>query len=96
MEEARCKKLSQRSKGGGTKRYNCQSMSLLEGSDGWLEWSEGWLEGSEGQPAGSEGQLAGCKGHPEGGRTNRQTDGQTEFLPILQDFVPCLGRCPKS
>ena len=24
------------------------------------------------------------------------TDGQTEFLPILQDFVPYRGRCPAS
>ena len=22
-------------------------------------------------------------------------EGRTEFLPILQDFVPCQGRCPK-
>ena len=29
-------------------------------------------------------------------RTDRRTDGRTEFLPILQDFVPCRGRCPKS
>ena len=33
------------------------------------------------------------------GRTDRWTDGHTdryiEFLPILQDFIPCWGRCPK-
>ena len=29
------------------------------------------------------------------GRTDVRTDGRTEFLPILQDFVPCRGRCPK-
>ena len=23
-------------------------------------------------------------------------DIQTEFLSILQDFVPCRGRCPKT
>ena len=28
------------------------------------------------------------------GRTDRRTDVRTEFLPILQDFVPCRGRCP--
>merc|ERR1712242_435808 len=28
----------------------------------------------------------------QGGRT----DGHTEFLPILQDFVPSRGRCPKN
>ena len=32
---------------------------------------------------------------PEGGMDGR-TDGQTENLPILQDFVPCLGRCLAS
>ena len=26
---------------------------------------------------------------------DRWTDGQTENLPILQDFVPYRGRCPK-
>ena len=25
-----------------------------------------------------------------------QTDVRTEFLPILQDFVPCRGRCPAT
>ena len=25
-----------------------------------------------------------------------RTNGRTEFLPILQDFVPYRGRCPKS
>ena len=50
----------------------------LEGSDGQLEASEGQLEGPEGQPAVSEGQ-------PKG---DGQIDKQTEFLPILQDFVP--------
>ena len=51
--------------------------------------SDGQLEGSGGQPAGSEGQ-------PEGGRAEKRTDKQTEFLPILQDFVPSRGRCPKT
>ena len=29
-------------------------------------------------------------------RTYVWTYVRTEFLPILQDFVPCRGRCPKS
>ena len=29
------------------------------------------------------------------GHTDGRTDGWTEFLPILQDFVPYRGRCPK-
>ena len=29
------------------------------------------------------------------GRTDVRTYIRTEFLPILQDFVPCWGRCPK-
>merc|ERR1711895_315254 len=30
------------------------------------------------------------------GRTGGQTDGRTENLPILQDFVPYQGRCPAT
>ena len=30
------------------------------------------------------------------GPTDRQTDEQTENLPILQDFVPLLGPLPKK
>ena len=30
------------------------------------------------------------------GWTNGWTDGQMEFLPILQDFVPSRGRCPAT
>ena len=36
---------------------------------------------------------------PGGGtdkRTDERTDGRTEFLPILQDFVPYRGRCPTT
>ena len=32
---------------------------------------------------------------PEGGM-DRQTNGRTENLPILQDFVPYRGSCPKT
>ena len=48
---------------------------------GWLGLRPGWLAG------------------PEGGtdrQTDKQTNGQTENLPILQDFVPYWGRCPDS
>ena len=31
-----------------------------------------------------------------GGGIDKQMDVWTEFLPILQDFVPCRGRCPAS
>ena len=47
---------------------------------------------SEGSPdllKGSPGLLEGLEGPGRG-------DVQTEFLPILQDFVPYQGRCPKS
>ena len=30
------------------------------------------------------------------GQTYGQTDGWKEFLPILQNFVPCWGRCPAT
>ena len=33
---------------------------------------------------------------PTDGRMDGQTDGRREHLPILQDFVPYRGRCPKS
>ena len=62
-----------------------------------LQGLKGQPAGSEGQPAGSEGQPAGSEGQPEGGgRTDGRADGRTEFLPILQDFVPCRGRCPAT
>ena len=31
-----------------------------------------------------------------GGCTYKRTDGRTENLPILQDFVAYRGRCPKN
>ena len=30
------------------------------------------------------------------GRTDGRTDRGKEFLPILQDFLPCLGCCPAT
>ena len=72
------------------------SEGLLEGSKGQQEGSEGQLVGSEGQPEGSEGHLSGFEGQPGGnGWMAKLTYGQTEVLPILQDFVPCQGRWPK-
>ena len=61
---------------------------------GQLKGSKGLQEGSEGLPEGSEG----LQGGPGGGDgcTYGCTDGRTEFLPILQDFVPCRGRCPAT
>ena len=55
------------------------------------EGSEGLLDGSKGLPMGSEGLAMGG---------DLQTYGRmyvlTEFFPILQDFVPCWGRCQKK
>ena len=65
---------------------------LPEGSGGLPEGSKGLLEGPEGLPEGPEGLPGGSRGD---GRMYGRTDGRTEFLPILQDFVPCRGRCPK-
>ena len=59
--------------------------------------SEGLSEGSEGLPEGSGGLPGGLGGDGRTDvRTDGRTDGRTEFLPILQDFVPCRGRCPKT
>ena len=38
--------------------------------------------------------ASGLAGWPRGG--NGRTDGRTENLPILQDFVPYRGRCPAT
>jgi len=46
----------------------------------WLDLSPGWLGLSPGWPRGGDG------------RTNRSM----ENLPILQNFVPYRGRCPKT
>ena len=81
-----------------------------EGSEDLSEGSEGLPEGSKCLPEGSEGQLVrpggllqgsvGLPGGPLGdrwmeGQKDICTDGQTQFLPILQDFVPCWGCYPK-
>ena len=58
---------------------------------GWLAGPQAWLAGPQAWLAGPQAWLDG----PEGG-TNGWTDGRTENLPILQDFVPYQGRCPAS
>ena len=45
----------------------------------------------QGLLAGPQVPLVGLQTQKADGRTY----GRTEFLPILQDFVPCRGRCPK-
>ena len=59
--------------------------------------SEAHLAGSEACLAGSKACLAGSWALEGGtdGHTDGHTNGRTENLPILQDFVPYRGRCPK-
>ena len=66
------------------------SEGQLKESMGQLEVSVGQLEGIEGELKGSESQLEGSERASQG-----LTDGQTEFLPILWNFVPSWCRCPK-
>ena len=60
---------------------------------GWLGLRPGWLGLRPGWLGLRPGWMA-----QRGGRTNermnKRTNGQTENLPILQDFVPYRGRCP--
>ena len=58
---------------------------------GWLAWHQVWLSGPQVWLAGPQAMLDG----PEGG-TDKQTNEQTENLPILQDFIPYPGCCPKT
>ena len=54
--------------------------------------------GMAGWASGLAGWASGLAGWPRGGdvRTYGRTNGRTENLPILQDFVPYRGRCPAS
>ena len=70
------------------------SEACLAGSEACLAGSEACLAGSKACLAGSWA-LEGGNGHT-GGQTDRQTYGWTENLPIIQDFVPYWGRCPKK
>ena len=49
------------------------------------EKPKAWVDGPEG---GTDGRTD--------GRTDGQTNVRTENLPILQDFVPYQGHCPKK
>ena len=57
---------------------------------GWASGLAGWTSGLAGCASGLAGWTSGLAGWPRGG------DRPTENLPILQDFVPYLGRCPAS
>ena len=70
-----------------------------------VEWGEAQPGRSETQPAsqasgmagwasGLAGWASGLAGWPRGG--DLHTYVRTENLPILQDFVPFWGRCPKT
>ena len=60
---------------------------------GWASDLAGWASGLTGWASGLGGCASGQAGWPRGG--NGQADGQTENLPILQDFVPFgLLICP--
>ena len=63
-------------------------------SERQLEGSEGLSEGSEELPEAYEGLIEGSRASQRG--ADGRADGRTEFLPILQDFVPCRGRCPAT
>ena len=57
---------------------------------------QGWLAGPQAWQAGPRPKawLDGPEGGTDG-RMDGRTDERTENLPILQDFVPYRGRCPK-
>ena len=74
----------------------------LAGPEAWLTGPEAWLAGPQAWLAGPQAWLDGPEGGTDGrtdvrtdGRTDGRTDVRTENLPILQDFVPYRGRCPK-
>ena len=71
----------------------------LAGPEAWLAGPEAWLTGPQAWLAGPQAWLDGPEGGTYGrtyGQTDVRTDVRTENLPILQDFVPYWGRCPKS
>ena len=59
----------------------------LAGPQAWLAGPQAWLDGPEGGDRQTGGQMDGW--------TYGRTDVHTENLPILQDFVPYRGCCPK-
>ena len=68
---------------------------MPEGSEGLLKGPKGLPEGPVGLPEGPEGLLEGPVELPGGPGGDGQMYIWTEFLPILQDFVPCRNQCPK-
>ena len=62
---------------------------------GWLGLRPGWLGLRPGWLGLRPGWMAQRGGHTYI-RTDEQTDKRMENLPILQDFVPYRGRCPKK
>ena len=69
---------------------------MSEGSKGLQEGPKGLPEGPEGLPEGPEDLPEESEGLPGGQGGDVQMYVRMEILPILQDFVPCWGRCPKS
>ena len=83
----------------------------LEGFEGLLDGSKGQQEGSKGLHEGLRASWRGLRANWKGlqatyqdlrashwgmdGWMDKQIYRQTDFLPILQDFVPCQGRWPK-
>ena len=66
---------------------------------GWLGLRPGWLGLRPGRLALRPGWMAQRGGQTYERtivRTDGRTDGWTENLPILQDFVPYQGRCPAT
>ena len=68
--------------------YLCPSIRLFPPSS-WLALRPGWMGLRPAWLA-----LGPSRGGTDG-RTDGRTNGRTENLPILQDFVPYRGRCPK-
>ena len=65
----------------------------------WLAGPQNWLSGIKARLARPQAWLAGPQAWRNGPggdvRMNRRMYERTENLPILQDFVPYRGRCPK-
>ena len=76
---------------------NCFQHSILYGKSHDNRWSEK-TDGMSGDPTLDPINWPSDPlfGQQMDRRTNRWIDGQMEFLPILQDFIPCWGRCPAT
>ena len=71
-------------------------VSLKTSWEGLRASWEGLRASWEGPKASWEALRASWEAPGGDGRTDGRTNERTEFLPILQDFVPYRGRCPKS